>query len=105
MSSKLITESVLMGVNNDFISSSQIQGISEGGLGNTKEVELVDVNSNFYDNQNNAIVKLEDQLGSVDYSDDDLEVDRDEETRGAGAICHRLCSFASRRCNTDTTVA
>ena len=54
------------------------------GLENTKELDLGDTNSNFFNGQCHnlqGLIQRNQSLGSVDYSDDDLEVDRDEEVR------------------------
>jgi len=69
---------MLLATTNEYINST---GLPLDGLENTKEGDLVDMNSNFYDAPNHVIQALYQELGSVDYSDDDLEVDRDEEVR------------------------
>ena len=70
---------MLLGTNNEFVNSSDLP---DGALGTTKKVEVAELSSNYYDIPNNIISNLQEELGSVDYSDDDVEVDRDEETRG-----------------------
>ena len=83
--SKHISNSMLQIATNEYIIATEAPIDS---LENTKQVDLTDPNSNIQHIQNHIIQGLNSRfaqdntsIGSVDYSDDDLEVDRDEETR------------------------
>ena len=79
--SKLISESMLLGGSNEHIGAPDLQIDS---LENTKLADPDDANGPFQNLHNHVLqglTRASKSIDSVDYSDDDLEVDRDEEVR------------------------
>jgi len=85
--SKHISESVLLRGSSEHVS---VPDLCLGNLENTKLTgDAGDANSNFQNLHNHILQGLTREsksIGSVDYSDDDLEVDRDEEVRNEADI-------------------